>query len=368
MSPMPMKSRAPFAALLLLPWTSALAQPAGSRGITDVPGIRVGHHTLGERPTGCTVVLFDSAGAVAGVSQRGAAPGTRETDLLHPLNMVERVNAIVLTGGSAFGLDAAQGAVRWLEERGIGFPTGAGVVPIVPAAVIFDLPFGNNPRIRPTADCGYRAASAATPGAVAEGNVGAGAGATVGKLFAFFQNPLVAGRRLMPMKSGVGTASIVLPNGLVVAALVVVNAVGDVVDPATGKVVAGMRNPDGTLADARLLLRAGVLQHSPRAGENTTLGVVVTNARLTKTQVSRVALMADDGFARAIVPSHTEGDGDTMFAAATGDWGGSASVTQIGALAADVVAEAIVRAVSRADSLGGLGSARHTGSIPPRLR
>jgi L-aminopeptidase/D-esterase-like protein len=148
----------------------------------------------------------------------------------------------------------------------------------------------------------------------------------------------------------------------------VVNAVGDVIDPATGKVVAGMRNPDGTLADARALLRAGVLQHPPRAGENTTLGVVVTNARLTKTQVSRVALMADDGFARAIAPSHTEGDGDTMFAAATGNWTGQASVTQIGALAADVVAEAIVRAVSRADSLGGLASARQTGTIPARIR
>ena len=359
--------RALAAALLLLPWT-VTAQHPGTRGITDVPGVRVGHHTLSERPTGCTVVLFDSVGAVAGISQRGAAPGTRETDLLDPLNMVERVNAIVLTGGSAFGLDAAQGTVRWLEERNVGFPTGAGVVPIVPAAVIFDLPFGHKPKVRPTSDCGYRAAAAATPGPVAEGNVGAGAGATVGKLFAFFQNPFTDGRRLMPMKSGIGTASITLPNGLTVAAIVVVNAVGDVIDPATGRVVAGMRNPDGTLADARVLLRAGVLQHPPRAGENTTLGVVVTNARLTKTQVSRVALMADDGFARAIAPSHTEGDGDTMFAAATGGWSGQASVTQIGALAADVVAEAIVRAVARADSLGGLGSARQTGTIPARIR
>ncbi|HET9452896.1 MAG TPA: P1 family peptidase [Gemmatimonadaceae bacterium] len=362
----PAPGGATLAAALLLSGAAAAQQPARN-GLTDVPGIRVGHHTLAERPTGCTVVLLDSAGAVGGISQRGAAPGTRETDLLDPLNMVERVNAIVLTGGSAFGLDAAQGTVRWLEERNIGFPTGAGVVPIVPAAVIFDLPFGNRPGVRPTADCGYRAASAATNGRVAEGNVGAGAGATVGKLFAFFQDPRRGDRRWMPMKAGVGTASITLPNGLVVAALVVVNAVGDVIDPTTGKVVAGMRNADGTLADARALLRSGAIL-SPRPGENTTLGIVATNARLTKTQVSRVALMADDGLARAIAPSHTEGDGDTMFALATGAWAGTASVTLIGSLAADVVAEAIVRAAARADSSGGLASARQTGTIPARHR
>lgn len=355
------------AVALMLFGAGAGAQQPSRKGLTDVPGVRVGHHTLAERPTGCTVVLLDTAGAVAGVSQRGAAPGTRETDLLDPLNMVERVNAIVLTGGSAFGLDAAQGTVRWLEERNVGFRTGAGVVPIVPAAVIFDLPFGNNPKIRPTADCGYRAAGAATSGAVAEGNVGAGAGATVGKLFAFFEDPRRSTRTWMPMKAGVGSASITLPNGLVVAALVVVNAVGDVIDPTTGRVVAGMRNADGTLADARALLRTGAILSS-RAGENTTIGVVATNARLTKTQVSRVALMADDGLARAIAPSHTEGDGDTMFALATGEWTGTASVTLIGALAADVVAEAIVRAAARADSLGGLVSARQTGTIPARYR
>lgn len=361
-----MTSRVSIALLLILSGTAS-AQNAGWLGLTDVPGIRVGHHTLSERPTGCTVVLLDSAGAVGGVAQRGGAPGTRETDLLDPTNTVDRVNAVVLSGGSAFGLDAAQGAVRFLEERNIGFRTGAGVVPIVPAAVIFDLPFGNNPRVRPTADCGYRAAQAASSARVAEGNVGAGMGATVGKLFAFFQDPATAGRRLMPMKAGVGTASITLANGLVVAALVVVNAVGDVIDPVSGRVVAGLRNPDGTLADARSLLRSGAFA-SPRAGENTTLGVVATNARLTKAQVSRVALMADDGIARAITPSHTEGDGDTMFALATGTWAGEASVTLVGALAAEMVAEAIVRAAVRADSLGGLASARQTGTIPARLR
>src|SRR5215217_3779510 len=186
---------------------SAQLVTSQGKGLTDVPGIRVGHHTLSERPTGCTVILVDGAGAAAGVSQRGAAPGTRETDVLDPLNTVDKVNAIVLAGGSAYGLDAAQGVMRYLEEKNIGYKVGAGVVPIVPAAVIFDLPFGNAPKIRPTADCGYRAATVATDGPVREGNVGVGAGATVGKL----------GRsqdRRGPMKAGVGTASITLPNGL----------------------------------------------------------------------------------------------------------------------------------------------------------
>ncbi len=356
-----MNTRARSAVLLLLPWTAG-AQAAAPRGITDVPGVRVGHHTLAERPTGCTVVLLDSAGAVGGVAQRGGAPGTRETDLLDPTNLVERVNAVVLSGGSAFGLDAAQGAVRWLDERGIGYRTRAAAVPIVPAAIIYDLNVGANPRVRPTADCGYRAVASASS-IVAEGNVGAGAGATVGKIGAF-----LGGQGRTAMKGGVGTASITLPNGLVVGAIVVVNAAGDVVDPQTGRVVAGVRNPDGSLADVRALMRGGASLGGPRAGENTTIGVVATNARLTKAQVSRVASMADDGLARAIVPSHTEGDGDTMFALATGTWTGDATVTLVGALAAEVVAEAIVRAVARADSLAGFASARQTGTIPARIR
>ena len=359
-----MNIRACGAVLLILPWTAAAQTGAGSRGITDVPGVRVGHHTLAGRPTGCTVVLVDSAGAVGGVAQRGGAPGTRETDLLDPTNMVERVNAVVLSGGSAFGLDAAQGVMRWLEERNIGYRTRAAVVPIVPAAIIYDLHVGGDAKIRPTADCGHRAAMAASAGQVAEGNVGAGAGATVGKIGAF-----LGGAGHAPMKGGVGTASITLPSGLVVGAIVVVNAAGDVLDPQSGRVIAGVRKPDGTLADVRTLLRRTNLGATPaRPGENTTIGVVATNARLTKAQVSRVASMADDGLARAIVPSHTEGDGDTMFALATGSWAGDANVTLVGALAAEVVAEAIVRAVSRADSLAGYGSARQTGSIPQRLR
>ena len=332
---------------------------ADSKGLTDVSGLRVGHYTLKERPTGCTVVLVEGDGAVGGVSQRGGAPGTRETDLLDPLNMVDKVNAVVLSGGSAYGLDAAQGAVRFLEEHNTGWKVGAaGVVPIVPAAILFDLGFGGDAKIRPTADCGYRAASAASTRPVEEGNVGAGAGATVGKL--------MGGRA---MKAGIGSASISLPDGLVVAALVAVNAVGDIVDPDSGRIIAGVRTADGKgLADARQLLRSGALSRGqqPRSGANTTIGVVATNARLTKSEVNRMALMADDGLARAIRPSHTIGDGDTVFSLATGTWSGDANVSVIGALAADVMAQAIVRAATQAESSGGLPAARDLRTAPAR--
>ena len=326
----------------------AAQAPAHAKvGLTAVEGIKVGHHTLTERPTGCTAILVDGD-AVGGVSQRGGAPGTRETDLLDPLNMVDKVNAVVLAGGSAFGLEAATGAVRWLEEHNIGWPAGPSKVPIVPAAILFDLGVGGNPTIRPTADCGYKAAEAATTGAVPEGSVGAGAGATVGKLGG-------AGRST---KSGIGTASITLPNGLVVAALVAVNAVGDIVDPATGKIVAGVRNPDNTFADARKILRSGASAQPPRAGENTTIGLVATNAKLTKSQATRMALMADDGYARAISPAHTNGDGDTIFSLATGRWNGTADITVIGALAAEAMADAVVRAATEATGVAGIPAAR----------
>jgi len=339
-----------------------------NKGLTEVAGIRVGHHTMEGRPTGCTVVLVDGDGAVGGVSQRGGAPGTRETDLLNPLNMVDRVNAIVLAGGSAFGLDAAQGVVRYLEERNIGYRTAAGVVPIVPAAILYDLGFGGDAKIRPNADCGYRAAGAANDGAVREGNVGAGAGATVGKMGGLAELPGFPGARRSPMKGGIGSAAITLPNGLVVGAIAAVNAVGDVIDPWSGQVVAGARNPDGTLADVRKLLAAGALAPQTRPAENTTIGLVATNARLTKEQASRVALMADDGLARAINPSHTVGDGDTVFALATGRWAGDVNVSLLGALAAEAMSEAIVRAVAKADSLAGVSSARELGTVPARLR
>ena len=332
-----------------------------NKGLTDVEGLRVGHYTLTARPTGCTVVLVDGEGVPGGVAQWGGAPGTRETDLLSPLNLVDKVNAIVLSGGSAYGLDAAQGVVRYLEERNIGWKVGASVVPIVPAAILFDLEFGDDPTIRPTADCGLRAAQAASEAAVAEGNVGAGAGATVGK----------TGGPGRSMKAGIGSASITLPNGLTVAALVAVNAVGDVVDPTTGQVVAGVRSVDGkSLADARRLLRDGSLlrNEAPRAGENTTIAVVATNARLTKTEVNRVALMADDGLARALSPAHTIGDGDTVFALATGRWSGQADTSIIGALAAEALADAIVRAATQAQSLGGVPSARELRTVPARFQ
>ncbi len=341
---------------------SAVSRGAGvNRGITLVPSIRVGQVTLTGRPTGCTVVLVDGEGATGGVSQRGGAPGTRETDLLDPLNMVDKVNAIVLSGGSAYGLDAAQGVVRYLEERKIGWNVGAaGVVPIVPSAILFDLGFGGDSKIRPTADCGYKAAADASNGPVAEGNVGAGAGATVGKM----------GGARRAMKGGIGSASITLPTGLVVGAIVAVNAAGDIVDPSTGKVIAGMRTQDGKrLVDVRTLIRSGALSRmaAPSAG-NTTIAVVATNAKLTKADMSRVALMADDALARAINPSHTAGDGDTVFALATGRWTNSVNPSIVGALAADALAEAIVRAVSTAEPLGGLPSARSLGTAPARVK
>ena len=317
------------------------------QGLTAVDGIKVGHHTLTERPTGCTVILTE-AGAVGGVDVRGAAPGTRETDLLNPINTVQEVHAIVLAGGSAFGLDSATGVVRYLEERGIGYPVGPARVPIVPAAILFDLSVGGRPDIRPTAECGYLAARAATDEGVAEGNVGAGAGATVGKL----------GGRGRSMKAGIGTASITLENGLTVAALVAVNAVGDVIDPQTGQVVAGVRSADGrSLIDVRRLLRTGRVPPS-RAGANTTIGVVATNATLTKVQASKLAQMAHDGLARAIVPAHTPADGDTIFSLATGTRSEPANLLQIGVLAAEVMADAIVRAARQAESLPEYPAAR----------
>jgi L-aminopeptidase/D-esterase-like protein len=317
-----------------------------AEGLSGIPGVLVGHHTLEERPTGCTVVLTEG-GAVAGVDVRGAAPGTRETDLLSPVNTVERVHAIVLSGGSAFGLDAASGVVRYLEEKGVGFDVGVAKVPIVPAAILFDLGVGGRPEIRPGPDCGYRAARSATAGPIAEGNVGAGAGATVGK---------IAGRE-RAMKGGIGTAVLELPNGLVVAAIVAVNSVGDVVDPKTGSVVAGVRTKDGArLADARKLVRSGALL-APEAGQHTTIGVVATNARLTKTQATKVAQMAHDGLARAVVPAHTPMDGDTLFALALGSFDADVPLSMVGALAAEAVEDAILSAVRHAESIPGFPSA-----------
>jgi L-aminopeptidase/D-esterase-like protein len=337
--------------------TAPTSLPDASKGLTAVEGLKVGHFTLSERPTGCTVILA-ADGSVGGVDVRGGAPGTRETDLLNPVNNVQIVNAIVLSGGSAFGLDAASGVMRYLDEHNIGYPVGNnGVVPIVPAAILMDLGFGGQPKIRPTADCGYKAAQAATDGPVAEGNVGAGAGATIGKTAG-------PGRS---MKAGIGSSAIVMPNGLVVAAIVAVNAVGDVINPANGQVIAGVRTPDGKgLADARKLLRTGNMfrQAPPRAGENTTIGIVATNAKLTKVQAQKIAQMAHDGYARAISPVHTPGDGDTIFSIATGKFTGDVNYGLIGALAAEAMADAIVRAATQATSSNGVPAARELGTVP----
>jgi len=324
--------------------------------ITDVPGIKVGHYTDREAATGCTVVLCEE-GAVAGVDVRGSAPGTRETDLLAPTNLVPEVQAIFLSGGSAFGLDAAAGVMRYLEERGYGFPAGVARVPIVPAAIIFDLSVGSA-RARPTPQGAYQACLAATAGPVAEGTVGVGTGATVGK---------VLGPALR-VKGGVGTASRRL-GGFVVGALVVVNALGDVVDPETGRILAGPRDRErgGFLSTTELLI--GGAKASPFEA-NTTLGVVATSARLDKAQATKLAQMAQDGLARAIRPCHTMFDGDVIFALALpgeglamGKGGREGEVTALGVAAAEVVAQAIIRAVMKAEGIHGIPSAREVASL-----
>ena len=307
--------------------------------ITDIAGLKVGHFTDPRRPTGCTVLLCE-AGAVAGVDVRGAAPGTRETDLLHPLATLEVVHALLLTGGSAFGLAAADGVKRWLEERGHGVPVGPARIPIVPAAVLFDLWVGDA-RIRPDAAAGHAACVAAGNNAPAQGSVGAGAGASVGKLFGIER----------AMKGGIGTASIKV-GAISVAALVVVNAIGDVVDPATGRVIAGARDASGRHPRNTLAaLCAGDLPAPLMAGMATTLGIVATDARLSKAQTNKLASMAHDGLARSINPVHTASDGDVLFALATGSTGLPGHLSVLGALAAEVTARAVLNAIRAAQGL-----------------
>jgi L-aminopeptidase/D-esterase-like protein len=311
--------------------------PAGA--ITDVAGLRVGHFTDPRRPTGCTVVLAEG-GAVCGVDVRGAAPGTRETDLLDPSNSVERVHALLLAGGSAFGLDAASGVVAWLEARGIGLPVGAVRVPIVPAAILFDLGVGD-PSIRPDAAAGRAACEAASDAPPAEGSVGAGAGATVGKLWGM-------GRA---MRGGVGTAALRV-GGATVGALVAVNAVGDVIDPAHGRAIAGARSADGTrLVGTTTTLLAGDLPPVLEPGGATTIGVVATDVALDKAQCRKLAQAAHDGLARTIDPVHTAFDGDTLFALSTGRHRAPVHPLVLGAAAATVTAIAVLRAVRAAHGL-----------------
>ena len=308
--------------------------------ITDVPGTRVGHATDLEGLTGCTVILCEG-GAVAGVDQRGGAPGTRETDLLRPMHLVQQVHAILLTGGSAFGLAAADGVMRYLEEKGIGFDTGVTRVPIVPAAVLFDLDLGD-PQARPDAAMGYAACQAASDGQVAEGAVGAGTGARAG---------MVLGLK-RAMKSGLGSAAISLSGGVTVGALMVANPFGDVVDPCEGILAGARKLQSDEPADTLAVMQSLAGRVALRLASNTVIGAVATNARLTKEEANKVAQMAQDGIARTIRPAHTLFDGDTIFAAATGTK--RADVSLVGACAAEVVAEAIVRAVRAAEGAGGL--------------
>lgn len=321
--------------------------------ITDVAGIKVGHFTDSRRPTGCTVIICEE-GATGGVDVRGAAPGTRETDLLDPINTVQQVHAVVLSGGSAFGLETATGVMRYLDERNIGFDVRVARVPIVPAAILFDLGVGD-PKIRPDAEAGYKACKAATAAAPAEGNVGAGAGATVGKLFGMNR----------AMKGGIGTASIKLSDGrsaLTVGAIVAVNAVGDVIDPGTGRIVAGARTKDGKalLGSMNAILRGEPLPQA-LGGTATTIGVVATDVKLDKTQATKIAQMAHDGLARTINPAHTAFDGDTIFALATGKSTAQANVTLIGALAAEAMAQAVLRAARASRGIAGFPSASEIG-------
>ena len=303
-----------------------------SNAITDVRGIEVGHAQDEVALTGCTVILCRK-GAVAGVDVRGGAPGTRETDLLDPVNLVEKVHAVVLAGGSAYGLDAASGVMHYLEENKIGLKTGAAKVPIVPAAILYDLSLGRAD-VRPDSAMGYRAAASASSNPPEEGNVGAGAGASVGKM---------RGMKYA-MKSGVGTWSVKL-SGVVIGALVAVNPVGDVVDPNNGKVIAGLRS--GTTLEWMKKK-----QSPPAVKSNTVIGVIATNAKLTKAGATKVAQMAQDGLARAIRPAHTLFDGDTIFALSTGEK--KADVSMVGAYAAEVMEQAILRAVRMAASAGGV--------------
>lgn len=308
--------------------------------ITDVPGIRVGHDTNLEAATGCTVILCETP-AVGGVDVRGGSPATRETDVLRPMHMVEEVHAVVLTGGSAFGLDAASGVMRYLEEQGQGYDVGVARVPIVPAAAIFDLALGSA-TIRPDAAAGYRACEQASSEATDQGNVGAGTGATVGKM---------AGPAFI-MKSGLGSASMRVNGEIIVGAIVVVNAAGDVIDPSTQQVVAGARNPLG-----------GYIFNSPMG--NTTIAVVATNAALSKEEANKVAQMAHNGLAQTLRPAHTMFDGDTIFTLALGereerlsDPNSAAIQTSIvGAAAASVLARAIVKAARHAGELFGIPAA-----------
>jgi L-aminopeptidase/D-esterase-like protein len=310
------------------------------KGLTDISGIKVGHQSDLDGLTGCTVILCES-GAVTGVSIGGSATGTQELDVLSPLHISPGVHAICLAGGSAFGLEAASGVRRFLDKKGIGFRFGGSYIPIVPSAILFDLGIGSS-AARPTREMGEAAAAAATADAVKEGCVGAGTGATVGKALGLKN----------AMKSGVGSFTVSLPGNVLVSALVAVNAMGDVIDPATGKIVAGARkSPDSTeFARSAEIIKNRAANNSE--GQNTTLAVVATNARLTKVEANKLAHLGQHGLIRSISPVHTLSDGDTVFAMSTGV--GTANFVALGVAAAEAVAQAVVRAVTYAVPMGGL--------------
>ena len=321
------------------PGANGLLREAASGDICDVPGVLVGHATDFEGLTGCTAVIFDLP-ATVGVEVRGSSPGTRETDRLAPTASIHQTHAILLTGGSAFGLAAADGVVKFLEEKGVGLDLGVAKIPLVSAAVLFDLMVGD-PLSRPDAAMGYAAASAASE-KFEQGSVGAGTGATVGKILGLEG----------AMKGGIGSASVTLDDGLVVGAIAAVNAFGEVRDPDSGMVLAGPRQEDGTLGDTVELLSGAASRM--RWGQNTTLGIVATNANLTKTQVTKVAQMAHDGLARTIHPVHTTVDGDAVFAASLGDV--AATTDLVGVWGARVMQDAIIRAIREATGSPGVPS------------
>ncbi len=322
-----------------------------NNSLTLIEGLKVGHAQDMHALTGCTVVLCEK-GAAAGIDQRGGAPGTRETDLLRPSKLIQKVHAIMLAGGSAFGLDAASGVMRYLEEHGVGVDVGAAKVPIVPSAILFDLGLGSAD-VRPDAEMGYQACLNASTNEPAQGNVGAGTGATVGKILGMGQ----------AMKGGIGHASATLSGGIQVAAMIAVNAFGDVIDPRKGEIAAGVRSlmkgpikigEEGGFADTLNVMNtfAGRTIMDLAQQGNTVIGVVATNAKLTKEECTKLAEMGMNGLAKSIRPVNTMLDGDTIFSLATGKK--NADINLVGAMAAEVTAEAVLSAVRNAQSVGGV--------------
>nr|WP_320017505.1 P1 family peptidase [uncultured Desulfobacter sp.] len=350
---MPLLIFAVLLQLMLFQNPKAESEELSNTTITAIPGIRVGHYTDPESLKGCTVIRFSEKGATAAVDVRGSAPGTRETDLLDPINLVDKIHAIVLSGGSAYGLDAASGVMHCLEKENVGFPVGRGiVVPIVPAAVLFDLHIGN-PKVRPSSTWGFQACKKADASPVKMGNVGAGTGATVGKLLGMDR----------AMKSGLGSAVQHFSNGVLVGAIVAVNALGDIVNPDNGRIIAGIRGDEkGSFqSSVKVLFEQGV--GNLFAGANTTIGMVATNIPLCKTQLKKVAQMAHDGVARATSPAHTMYDGDTIFAVSVPVQqekkmtASAGTVNLVGTAAAEVMAKAIINAVKHVTTVGGCPAA-----------